>query len=102
MIGNLFADALAAGDDTQQADFLNSFVQSLNRLCRHSIFGGSSMQVHCIAGRLTQEAADLLKDLAETHEFLKTNGEQKLLQARETLKELDVRIADRKRYLEEL
>lgn len=101
---DLFAAALAAGDETTQAEFLDAFVKELNGFCRAAqrdrpvSAGGMSMQIHYVAGRINQHTAEFFRELAATWDYLKERERGAKLQ----LRDLEDQINQREKRLREL
>lgn len=100
MTRDLFAEALAGADADDQAAFLNVFVRSLAVMCKATPSGSISMQAHFVAKLLHEDTARFLRDLAETHEYLRTEYSDEVIQSRyERIRELDAKIREREAVL---
>lgn len=96
-----FAEALGAANETEQADFLNAFVRTLSVLCKSTPSGSISMQAHYVAKLLHQDTVAFLKDLVDTHEYLRTEyGDAVMSHKYEQIRALDAEIQKKRAELE--
>ena len=103
MTRDVFAEALGVADDTVQAEFLNGFVRSLKVSCKGHPGGSMSVQAYCVAKQLHADTVAFLRDLVETADHLRDEySDEKVSQKYEQIRELEKKIAERKREVESL